>query len=405
MAAMVLAGWQGCAPLSLPASSRFQSAVEVAETDAEGPELTDGATVVDGSAETITDTVLDQNIVDQVENIQFDVKNTDVETVADNVDEENTDDEIVADIIDEKTTGAETVTEIVSDADIDGETITDTVSQFDLADEDVADSVSEVDIVAETVADVVSETNTIDGTDSDSVFEIETVAETVADTVSEAGTVAETIADTVSPTDSTGEIETNVAETATELPPDSAAETAADAGCSDPAKTGPLCDQCTKPGKVAPDCDLCGPSWVAAAEQATGVCAPDFVVWGIAPDSPTFTVTATTAKDNATGIMWQRIGSPGGLTWLQAKAFCTKATTGGFSNWHLPSITELDSLIDLTTVSPSANKSVFTDMFPSYYWSSSLVQGQQTEAWTVQFVEGALLFDNIESGFFVRCAR
>jgi len=49
-------------------------------------------------------------------------------------------------------------------------------------------------------------------------------------------------------------------------------------------------------------------------------------------------------EDTTYGLMWQK-GYKSGLSWLGAKSYCNKLNWGGYSNWHLPSISELRTLV------------------------------------------------------------
>ncbi|MCP5092630.1 MAG: DUF1566 domain-containing protein [Gammaproteobacteria bacterium] len=61
-----------------------------------------------------------------------------------------------------------------------------------------------------------------------------------------------------------------------------------------------------------------------------------------------------TITDNASGLMWDQTDSGSGLNWEDALAYAEAATTGGYDDWRLPNVKELQSIIDYT-YSPSAS--------------------------------------------------
>lgn len=90
-----------------------------------------------------------------------------------------------------------------------------------------------------------------------------------------------------------------------------------------------------------------------------------------------------TITDNATGLMWEK-SDQSGLDWDQAVSTCESATTGTHSDWRLPNIKELHTIVDYTrspdTSSSAAINSLFTTTSITnegnatdwgYYWGST----------------------------------
>ena len=93
-----------------------------------------------------------------------------------------------------------------------------------------------------------------------------------------------------------------------------------------------------------------------------------------------------TATDTSTGLMWCRfsigqqwhnnevIGNASKMDWFSAMKvasyFNKQGVCGGFSDWRLPSLKELQSLIEIEK-SPSINLSVFPNTPKERFWSSS----------------------------------
>ena len=105
-----------------------------------------------------------------------------------------------------------------------------------------------------------------------------------------------------------------------------------------------------------------------------------------------------TITDTTSNLMWQK--SYGGGSWDTANSYCTQAGTGGYSDWRLPTLTELQLLVD------PAYEPTIDPIFAcnsSYNWTSS-VDGDS--AWAVHFWSGgAFLCDKSQEYYYVRCVR
>jgi len=91
-----------------------------------------------------------------------------------------------------------------------------------------------------------------------------------------------------------------------------------------------------------------------------------------------------TISDEATGLMWTQTDSGKGLNWQQALKYAENSKFAGYSDWRLPNVKELQSIVDYkrspnTSGSPAIdpifrlssilNKSGWIE-FP-YYWTST----------------------------------
>ncbi|MBT5934343.1 DUF1566 domain-containing protein [Sulfurimonas sp.] len=122
------------------------------------------------------------------------------------------------------------------------------------------------------------------------------------------------------------------------------------------------------------------------------------------------TFTRNDAKElvvnNVTGLMWQDNSAVKSVkkNWQDAKGYCENLTLAGYSDWHLPSIKELETLADTTKVNP-AIKDGFKNVTSSGYWSSSSSVSDSKNAWNVLFQSGFSGNFNKTNEYYVRCAR
>lgn len=94
------------------------------------------------------------------------------------------------------------------------------------------------------------------------------------------------------------------------------------------------------------------------------------------------------ARDNNTGLVWERAPNGGG-TWPQAALHCLQKQVGGTTGWRLPSIVELNSLRDPTLSDPYIPQNVFPGVNGDF-WSATTVASDPTRAWFVSFQLGLI---------------
>jgi hypothetical protein len=97
----------------------------------------------------------------------------------------------------------------------------------------------------------------------------------------------------------------------------------------------------------------------------------------------------------------------------EAATYCAGLTLGGLSGWRLPSLSELQSLVDNTVLSgPKINQTVFPNTIgASYYWTSSLdpswtsvgQAGSSAGAWVVSFATGSSYGHDVGDWLEVQC--
>jgi hypothetical protein len=59
-------------------------------------------------------------------------------------------------------------------------------------------------------------------------------------------------------------------------------------------------------------------------------------------------LTRITWIDPATNLMWAKQDSRSDLEWYRANQYCSNLGLGGYSNWRLPTIDELEGIYDQT---------------------------------------------------------
>jgi len=106
-----------------------------------------------------------------------------------------------------------------------------------------------------------------------------------------------------------------------------------------------------------------------------------------------------TVTDNLTGLIWLKDANAGDgtETWANALSICNSLANGqqgltdgsSAGDWRLPTRFELESLVDLTQVSPALPSGLpFTYVQSSSYWSSTTFAQLTSYAWHVSLTYG-----------------
>jgi len=111
-----------------------------------------------------------------------------------------------------------------------------------------------------------------------------------------------------------------------------------------------------------------------------------------------------TVTDRSTGLTWQRV-SLDGYTLEEAIHYCEDISLGGYDDWRLPNIRELQSLVDYEKINPSIDTSYFPDTRSSGYWSSTFHALHNSYGWYVDFSSGYTGSADLNNGFSIRCVR
>ena len=134
------------------------------------------------------------------------------------------------------------------------------------------------------------------------------------------------------------------------------------------------------------------------------------------PDSRYEVSVDGTVLDLLTGLTWMQctvglsgenceIGSATDMNWQEALQAAANTTFAGHSDWRLPNIEQLRSILAYNCHTPAINISIFPNTKRSIYFSSSPWTGLDTFGRNVFFEsggEGGLLRT---SGFYVRLVR
>ena len=138
---------------------------------------------------------------------------------------------------------------------------------------------------------------------------------------------------------------------------------------------------------------------------------------GVALPSPRFADNGDgTVTDLLTGLMWTKDAdiANGERTWAEAVSDCEACGAGDYTDWHLPQVRELHSLIHFGYYSPALSNTAgtgkwtegdpFTDVKFSY-WSSTRYADLTDYEWYVSLNNGRVYFSSKSDTYYVWCVR
>jgi hypothetical protein len=115
-----------------------------------------------------------------------------------------------------------------------------------------------------------------------------------------------------------------------------------------------------------------------------------------------------TVTDNCTGLTWQQATAAGTYTWAEALQYCENLGLGGETDWRLPNVRELQSIVDYGRYSPAIDPVFSAESW--WYWSSSSGVNDTNHAWhdvawRVSFSSGHVVRDDKSDARCVRAVR
>ncbi|MEI6258706.1 MAG: DUF1566 domain-containing protein [Deltaproteobacteria bacterium] len=112
-----------------------------------------------------------------------------------------------------------------------------------------------------------------------------------------------------------------------------------------------------------------------------------------------------TVTDETTGLMWQQVTPEKVMIWDQATAYCRELQLSGYADWRLPTIHELNKIVDYNRFEPAIDNRYFINTAASWYWSSNTYVNFTSRAWGVYFGNGSVNYGSKNHAGYVRAVR
>jgi cytochrome c553 len=113
--------------------------------------------------------------------------------------------------------------------------------------------------------------------------------------------------------------------------------------------------------------------------------------------------------DNNTKLMWEA-DNAGGMRMSEAQQYCGSLEKGGYSDWRIPSIKELQTIILYRNSKPATNTNLFSGipvMGPAGFWAGPVLQvdNNTNTGWHIGFPDGHVMLYSADGYKNVFCVR
>jgi hypothetical protein len=113
-----------------------------------------------------------------------------------------------------------------------------------------------------------------------------------------------------------------------------------------------------------------------------------------------------TVVSTVTGLTWQQEDNNTFYTWEDALAYCNNLVLAEKTDWRLPNVKELASLLLRSGYAPAISEAYFPNTDNLRYWSSTSNDGTNDNAHTVSFANSLVgYWDKTLLEMYVRCVR
>ncbi|ADU64987.1 putative Fimh-like protein [Desulfurispirillum indicum S5] len=143
----------------------------------------------------------------------------------------------------------------------------------------------------------------------------------------------------------------------------------------------------------------------SASSRAAHICRE--TITPTTPDSQFVEHHDATVTDTRTGLMWKRCsegqqwdgttctGQAITFTWQQALEYAQAHTHSQYSDWRVPNVKELASLMENACTQPTINTRIFPATPSERYWTSSPAPRRPGASWNIRFLSGhSYTYDN-----------
>ena len=113
-----------------------------------------------------------------------------------------------------------------------------------------------------------------------------------------------------------------------------------------------------------------------------------------------------TVLDTKSKLVWQDNSAVESKEMLfsEANLYCKQLSLAGYNNWRLPTLRELQNIVDLKRHDPAISRT-FEYTGRGNHWSSTPYVDDSIRGWAVDFKSGSTSHNRHSYDYYVRCVR
>ena len=111
-------------------------------------------------------------------------------------------------------------------------------------------------------------------------------------------------------------------------------------------------------------------------------------------------------RDTKSTLVWQdnKVVEVQEMTHSDANQYCKDLSLEGRKDWRLPTVIELQKIVDFKRFEPAIQRAFYYTGFGNY-WSSTIYTDDSVRAWAVDFQNGSVSHNRDSYSYYVRCVR
>ncbi len=118
-----------------------------------------------------------------------------------------------------------------------------------------------------------------------------------------------------------------------------------------------------------------------------------------------YEIQPDTVRELKTHLTWQRAVAANQVSFTAAGQLCADLVLGGRDDWRMPSMQELQTIVDDGRARPAIDPVAFPGTPAEDFWTATPWAETPLLAWHVDFATGTAAYERVSVLYWARCVR